>query len=118
MPQDDGSSGSCETGGPGSDCAGRGWWGVRPIDTKFAVMGDEIIKTTNGEVLPLEEPLFLMRARDWLAIPALRKYRELAVADGCNDYLLEGIDENIRKFTEFQTKYPERMKQPGITRGQ
>lgn len=90
---------------------------MRKIDGKFHTDGNHIIKTPNGEILPTEEPLFLFRARDHNAIAGLKAYREICVRDGCNDYQLSGVDEAIKSFSEFAAEYPERMKQPGITRG-
>ena len=89
----------------------------RPVGNRFVIRDNQLVKTANGEVLPVEEPLFLMRARDRLAVPSLLKYREIAVADGCNDYLMGLLDETIEAFKQFERDHPERMKQPGITRG-
>ena len=47
---------------------------MRKIDSKFHVDGDKIVKTTNDEVLPEDEPLFLVRARDRLAMSLLVHY--------------------------------------------
>ncbi len=91
---------------------------MRKIDGKFHVEGDEIIKTTNGEALPDDEPLFLFRARDRLALRALWAFEEASQRDGCNEYHMKGIWAAISKFTEFREKHPDRMKQPGITGGQ
>jgi hypothetical protein len=91
----------------------------RDIDGKFAVSTDgKIYKKSNGEILPADEPLFLMRARDWLAVRTLEGYRELSIADGCNDYHFSMIDSEIARFKKFKEDHPERMKQPSITRGQ
>ena len=90
---------------------------MREIDQKFHVEGDEIIKTTNGEVLPDDEPLFLFRARDRLALTALRAFEAASQADGCTEYHMKGIWSAIDKFTKFQEKHSNRMKQPGISDG-
>lgn len=94
---------------------------MRMIGNRFAlantITGPNIVKISNGEVLPEDEPLMLIRARDRIAIPGLLKYRELCVADGCNDYILGLLDETIEEFRRFETTHPERMKQPGVTRG-
>jgi hypothetical protein len=91
----------------------------RDIDVKFATTQDgEIVKKSNGEILPPDEPIFLLRARDRLALQLLHVYRELSVQDGCNDYHMEGLEKTICYFTDFKKNYPERMKQPSITRGQ
>jgi hypothetical protein len=90
----------------------------RLIDQKFAVSTDGIIfKVSNGEAVPAEEPLFLLRARDRLALPMLLKYREMSQADGCNDYHFSKLDADIAMFKQFQSDHPERMKQPSVTRG-
>lgn len=90
---------------------------MRTIDGKFHVDGDQIIKTSNGEVLPQDEPLFLIRGRDRLALAALLAYRDLSTRDGCNDFHFESIDREIARFEKFAQDHPERMKQPSVTRG-
>ncbi len=90
---------------------------MRKISDWFHVEGEEIIKTSNGQAIPREEPLFLLRGRDHLAVEHLRAYRRLCVLDGCNEYILDSIDEAIERFKAYAATYPERMKQPGITRG-
>jgi hypothetical protein len=99
---------------------------MRKIGNRFAAVCEsvnelDIVKLlpngAEGEIVPLDEPLFLVRARDRLAIPLLRHFRELCVADGCNDYMLGLTDHTIAQFELFANLYPERMKQPGVTRG-
>jgi hypothetical protein len=90
---------------------------MRKLDEKFHIEGDQIIKTANGEAIPEDEPVFLIRARDRLAIAALLHYRDISQQDGCNDYHFSHLDKDIQAFREFRDKHPERMKQPSITRG-
>jgi hypothetical protein len=90
---------------------------MRMIDGKFHVKGSKIIKTSSGEVVPEDEPLMLFRARDHLALSLLVYYRRLSELDGCTDYHMAGVDARIAKFVQFANDHPERMKQPGITRG-
>lgn len=89
----------------------------RPVGNRFVIRNGELIKITNGERIPEEEPLFLMRGRDHLALLTLRDYQLRCVADMCNDYILGLLDETIQQFKDFKEKFPERMKQPGVTRG-
>lgn len=77
-----------------------------------------IVKLSNREVLPESEPLFLIRARDRLAVPLLRLFRQLMVDDNCNDYILGLTDQMIDEFEKFRREHPEKMKQPGVTRGE
>ncbi|HEV3059671.1 MAG TPA: hypothetical protein VGY48_15580 [Vicinamibacterales bacterium] len=91
---------------------------VRQIDLKHHVdENGEIVKTTNGQIISRDEPTILFRARDRLAVLLLIKYREMCVADGCNDFQLRQMDELIDKFAKFAADNPGTMKQPGITRG-
>ncbi len=100
---------------------------MRQIDPKYSIQlvrsGEGVeheesqIVNASGVPIPPEEPLMLFRARDRLALRMLRYYRQLAVEDGCTEFHLQGIDNRIAAFTDFVRKYPEKMKQPGITRG-
>ena len=91
---------------------------MRKLDGKFHLEGEKIIKTSNGEELDLErEPVILIRARDRLALPLLRIYRELSLVDNCNQYHLQGISKCITKFANFIINNPDKIKQPGITKG-
>jgi len=90
---------------------------MRIIDDKFHIEGDQIIKTSSGEIIPEDEPLLLFRARDYLALPLIEHYKKLCVIDGCNDYQLEGINKCIQRFEQFAKENPNKMKQPGVTRG-
>jgi len=91
---------------------------VRKIDLKHHVdENGQLVKTTNGTVIPETEPTILFRARDYLAVPLLLRYREMCVADGCNEYQLKSVDELIQRFATFASDNPGVMKQPGVTRG-
>jgi len=76
-------------------------------------------RLANGglEQIPDDEPIIVFRGRDRLALVMLLNYRNLCVADECNIHQLDTLDGMIVAFKEFATRYPERMKQPGITRG-
>ena len=90
---------------------------MKRIDNKHHLQGEQIVKTGNGVPIPDDEPVILFRARDRLAIPMLRFYRELCVADGCTEFQLQSLDDMMRRFEDFATKNPDAMKQPGITQG-
>jgi hypothetical protein len=89
---------------------------MRRIDGKFRIENDQIIHIS-GDVVPEDEPLFLLRARDHLALNTLLKYEELSLLDNCTPYHMEGIENTISGFKEFRRAHPERMKQPGVTKG-
>jgi hypothetical protein len=89
---------------------------MRSIDLKHHIEGEQIIKSTNGQPIPDDEPLFLFRGRDNLAVAALQFYQQLCIDNGCTEYQLEGIKTMIDKFKAFAATSPT-MKQPGITEG-
>lgn len=91
---------------------------VRNIDGKFATTNTgQIIKVASGEIIPENEPLILMRARDRLALPALIHYRILSANDGCKDYHFAKLDAVIQAFKDFAQQQPQMMKQPSVTEG-
>ena len=91
---------------------------ARDIDTKFAVSIDgQIYKKSNDEIVPDDEPLFLLRGRDILAIPLLIEYFEISKKAGCNDHHYFKLEEMTGKFVKFKSEHPGRMKMPSITEG-
>lgn len=89
---------------------------MKKIDNKHHLVGEQIVKTGNGVPVPDDEPVILFRARDKLAVPMLKHYRDLCLADGCTAYQMESMNDMIRRFEEFSAKSAT-MKQPGITEG-
>ncbi len=89
----------------------------RRIDRKYLITDNCEIVNQSGVPIPDDEPLILFRARDRLALLALRHYHRLSQVDGCTDFKLDGITNRIEAFEAFAKEHPERMKQPGITRG-
>lgn len=92
----------------------------RKLDGKFTLeVRDGKIEIVNpaGVPIPDDEPVFLLRARDRLAMRLLAYYATLSRADSCTEYHLRGINGAIIAFDEFRSAHPERMKQPGITEG-
>jgi hypothetical protein len=88
-----------------------------PLDGKFGIKDGRLVKMSNDEFVPPDEPLFIFRGRDHLAMQVIRFYYQLCVDDGCNDYQLDSITKQLEKFEKFAETHAERMKQPGITRG-
>lgn len=88
---------------------------MRRLNSRFSVDGDELIKTSNGQMVPHDEPLFVLRGRDKLAIDALYAYRELAIKDGCNAEFLLELRATMDEFEAYCDSHP--IKQPGVTRG-
>lgn len=84
---------------------------VFPVDTPF------ILKSTNDQPIPDNEPRILFRGRDQLALPMLYYYRDLCIMDGATKFQLASIDKMIKEFVDFEKENKSKMKQPGITGG-
>ena len=94
---------------------------MKLIDPKYGIEVRDgepfIVKAATGEAIEDGEPLILFRARDRNAESMLHFYRGLCAADGCTEFHMEGIQNRVDTFEQFKREHPERMKQPGITRG-
>lgn len=76
-----------------------------------------LVKISNGDPIPEEEPVHIFRARDKFALPALEHYLLICRSGGCNDYQEDGVLSQIKRFKEWQEENASKMKLPGITRG-
>lgn len=98
---------------------------VKNIDNKFSMyvgannMPVLAKRLVNGALVPIpdDEPLFLFRARDTLALPTLQRYMGLCLADGCTNLQIESLRGMIDRFAQFAAHNPGAMKQPGLTMG-
>jgi hypothetical protein len=90
---------------------------MRKLDGKFELKDNQVVKISNGEVLPEDEPLFIFRARDYLAVPTLFEYLRLCENDGATSYQISGIKTQILQFQLWRDKNKDKMKQPGVTKG-
>lgn len=99
---------------------------MRQIDRKFHITEGGEIADSDGEVIPADEPLFLLRARDALAIALLRKYQSLGengplVSDGAQRHHLhkpageahqETLHLLIADFIRYRREHPELVRIP------
>jgi hypothetical protein len=96
---------------------------VKLIDPKYGMIvgpdGEpQIVKVATLEPIPDDEPLVLFRARDNNAlVGAIHPYQNRCQDTGCTDFHMAGIRNRAIAFENFMRDHPERMKQPGITRG-
>ena len=86
---------------------------IEPIYGYEAVL----MKLSNGEIIPEEEPVFFLRGRDKLALELLELYFDMSAEDGCTSYQLSGVRAAIDRFIAFKNTHADQMKQPGCTRG-
>jgi hypothetical protein len=82
-------------------------------EPKYKAEGSRIVNRLTGETIPDDEPVFIFRARDLLALPALRKYHEdLLKEDRVSHEHVRAVNTRIVHFLEFRQQHPERMKYP------
>jgi hypothetical protein len=65
--------------------------------------------------IPDDEPVFVLRAKDKLAVRTLYKYEILAMSRGGSDIpqeFLDNVTQVIDKFEEWAEKNPDKMKLP------
>ena len=73
------------------------------------------ITTERGDI-PDDEPVFLIRAQDRVAVALLDRYAMLAEAAGSPPRHLTGTREAIERFVAWQSEHPDRVKTPGVPR--
>lgn len=77
-------------------------------DPKYKFVGGKIVNIHTGDKIPDHEPVFIMRAKDLNAVPALRAYARL-----CKDTEHHfAVQECIVDFTEFERRNPSKMHEP------
>ena len=90
---------------------------LKPVVSYFDDACVQIVKRSNGEVIPYDEPIFIFRARDHLAVPVLKEYLRLCQEDFCTEYQIDAVKARIEVFQKWADDHTDRMKQPGITQG-
>lgn len=75
---------------------------------------DALFEAFDGEEFrfPEDEPMFVMRGQDRLALGTLRKYQELAEAHECDQDHLNTIEQTLRQFEHFRVSNPDKIKKP------
>jgi len=97
----------------------------RRIDSKYEIVafsggkpgtnGIKIVNVYNGNEIPEDEPLFIFRAKDRLAIKSLAHYFCSCVMDECTSEQVNSLANTIIEWAKWQKNNPDKMKQPGIT---
>ena len=91
---------------------------MNKINTRFHIDGERIVKTSNGEAIPDDEPVFILRGRDGLAYATLCEYRELVQGNRelytreNYDLFMSELNATINDFMLFAKR-----KLPGVTGG-
>lgn len=89
----------------------------RKLNSMFHIENNRLIKTTNGQAVPEDEPLFILRGRDALAQCAIRSYIDDQIEAGIPEDRIVACRESLAEFEKFSLEHADRMKNPGITHG-
>jgi len=82
-------------------------------DLKYKIEGGAIVNRNTGRAIPDDEPVFVLRARDWLSLVTLREYVTLCEEDGCSQAHLQRVRAAIVQFMRWSRQHPELLKRPG-----
>jgi len=77
-------------------------------EPKYGVRDGLIYNRASGQVIPVDEPIFIFRARDSLAMQGLQEYMHL-LGPGDHRYAVEA---RVKDFQRFKIDHPKRMKYP------
>jgi len=77
-------------------------------DPKYDIHDGLLINSFTGTPIPMDEPVFLIRAKDIQAVPTLYDYlKRLGNADH-----VRAVEQRIEEFEQFAATYPQQMKEP------
>ena len=82
-------------------------------DPKYSIHEGRIVNAQNGLPIPMDEPVFIFRARDHHAVPVLMNYMERISEPGH----VIAVGNRIDDFNTFAQTHPTRMKEPDTMRG-
>jgi hypothetical protein len=88
---------------------------VRQLNEMFHIEGERLVKTSNGEAIPDDEPVFILRGRDCLASWTIRRYIDACEGSGVPEDRLEALRKVKMKFSHYAIEHS--TKTPGSTHG-
>lgn len=77
-------------------------------DPKFDIENGAIINSSSGVPIPIDEPIFILRAKDIHAVKTLEFY----LAQCANDHHKEVVQQRIDQFKDFSFRRAETLKEP------
>lgn len=77
-------------------------------EPKYEIIDGKLFNRQSGEQIPDDEPIFILRARDMLALGCLVKYWTSIL----NNEHAEAVHFRIAQFKRFAEQHPGRMKSP------
>jgi hypothetical protein len=88
---------------------------MRKLNDMFHIEGEQLVKTSNGEPVPEDEPVFILRGRDMLAINAIVSYKWACEDCGVPTDRIAALREVEDRFREYRSR--NKTKLPGVTHG-
>ena len=88
-------------------------------DPKYDFKNQRIVNAASGELIPLDEPCMIFRARDVWAVYAIESYLddiEVGIGDDDTSHVT-AVKERVEAFRRFAREHPERMKGPDTDLG-
>ncbi len=85
---------------------------MRAVNEMFHIDGERLVKTSNGQPIPDDEPVFILRGRDAVAADAIEYYSSLCHVAGTPQDRTDALDAVARRFRAYHIK-----KIPGSTHG-
>lgn len=86
---------------------------MKKLNDMFSIDGERLIKTSNGQPVSEDEPVFILRARDACAIRTLLYYSELCEISP--EDRRKSLAAVIRAFQNYANTHPTKI--PGVTHG-
>ena len=77
-------------------------------ERKYKIKDGRLVKKDSEKPIPESEPVFIFRAKDRKALPALLAY--YMILDNLSQ--MEEVKKSINDFRRFQEEHPERMGEP------
>lgn len=77
-------------------------------EPKYGIRDNRLYNRASGEFIPFDEPVFIFRARDWHAAPAIAGYMVRLVP---SEHRI-AVEGRMRDFATFARENPARMKEP------
>jgi len=82
----------------------------------FHIDGEQLVKTSNGQPVPEDEPVFIIRARDKNAVETLTHYIWLCRMSSTPEDRIADLYEVVDRFKSYANTH--QTKTPGWSHGQ
>jgi hypothetical protein len=88
---------------------------MKKLNDMFHIEGEQLIKTSNGEPVPEDEPVFVLRARDAAALPTLQDYVKHCIELGTPSDRFFDLGGVVAEFVKYARAHPTKV--PGSSHG-